>query len=172
MVLVAPQPKVERQCNTLNIIDIQRVLLLQPEANRSICTNPAGEQLRIGGDLEKHRIDSLHKHLFYNVLPHHALFFQRFLCEENFNRIVRRRNLSEKFFEKISCGAGVEIGGAEISTEQSPPDRCLDTKFQRVIYQINIKICSTKSPNRKHKILAMNGKTNFRVSFFSKRQSY
>ena len=117
MVLVAPRPKVERRCNTLNIIDIQRILLLWSEANRSICTNPAGEQPRISGDLEKHRIDCLYKHLFYNVLPHYTLFFQRFLCEENFNRIVRRWQPSEKFFEILSCGAGIEISGAENHTQ-------------------------------------------------------
>ena len=114
---MAPQLKVERQCNTLNINNIQRILLLWPDVNCSICTNPAGEQPRIGGDLEKHRIDYLYKYLFYNVLPHYILFFQRFLCEENFNRIVRRRKPSEKFFEIISCGAGVEIGGAENYTQ-------------------------------------------------------
>ena len=40
----------------------------------------------------------------------------------------------KNFLKKISCWAGVEIGGARLSTEQSPPDKRLDTMFQRVIY--------------------------------------
>ena len=47
---------------------------------------------------------------------------------------MRRWKPSEKLFEIISCGAGVEIGGARLSTQQSPPDKRLDTMFQRVIY--------------------------------------
>lgn len=42
MVLVAPQPKAERRCKTLNISDIRCFSHFRGKAKRSIHTNPAG----------------------------------------------------------------------------------------------------------------------------------
>lgn len=42
IVLVAPQPKAERRCKTLNISDIQCFSHFRVKAKRSIHTNPAG----------------------------------------------------------------------------------------------------------------------------------
>lgn len=79
MVLVAPQPKVERRCKTLNIIDIQCFVRLWGCANHSFSTNPAGEQSRTGWIGWLKEIDIA---VYYVDIMQLACFSFCSLCEE------------------------------------------------------------------------------------------
>lgn len=95
MVLVAPQPKAERRCKTLDIRDIRCFVRLYGCANHTFYTNPSGEQSRSRW-IEWHNAGIGGR--YFAVIMQLAYFSFSSLCEEIINKNIDKAGVFQNIY--------------------------------------------------------------------------